>query len=71
MTRGQLSVFVMDVRVIVRKILPVQQPERLAVTVESEGILLEFTKPLRNESLIPRTLHTNGMQMDFGTSQWR
>ena len=67
MTRGQLSVFVMDVRVIVRKILPVQQPERLAVTVESEGILLEFTKPLRNESLIPRTLHTNGMQMDFGT----
>ena len=67
MTRGQLSVFVMDARVIVQKILPVQQPERPAVTVESEGILLEFTKPLRNEPLIPRTLHTNGMQMDFGT----
>ncbi|XP_015760055.1 PREDICTED: basement membrane proteoglycan-like [Acropora digitifera] len=65
LNHDKLSVFVMDARVIVQKILPVQQPERPAVTVESEGILLEFTKPLRNESLIPRTLHTNGMQMDF------
>ena len=66
MTRGQLSVFVVDVRVIAQRILLVLQSEKLAVTVESKGILQEFAKALRNESLILRTLHTNGMQMDFG-----
>ena len=67
MTKGQLSVFLADVRVIAQKILLVLQPEKLAATVESKGILLESAKALRNESLILRTLHTNGMQMDFGT----
>ena len=42
------------------------QSEKIAETVESKGILQEFAKALRNESLILRTLHTNGMQMDFG-----
>ena len=66
MTRSQLSVFVVDVRVIAQKILLVLQSEKFAVTVERKGILQEFAKALRNESLILRTLHTNGMQMDFG-----
>ena len=66
MTRSQLSVFVVDVRVIAQKILLVLQSEKLAVIVERKGILQEFAKALRNESLILRTLHTNGMQMDFG-----
>ena len=66
MTRSQLSVFVVDFRVIAQKILLVLQLEKLAVTVESKGILQGFAKALRNESLILRTLHKNGMQMDFG-----
>ena len=47
MTRGQLSVFVVDVRVIAQKILLVLQSEKLAVTVENKGILQEFAKALR------------------------
>ena len=66
MTRSQLSVFVVDVRVIAQKILLVLQSEKFAVTVESKGILQEFVKALRSESLILRTLHTSGMQMNFG-----
>ena len=66
MTRDQLSVFVVDVQVIAHKILLVLQSEKLAVTVESKGILQEFARALRNESMILRTLHTNGTQRDFG-----
>ena len=47
MTRGQLSVFVVDVLVIAQKILLVLQSEKLAVTVENKGILQEFAKALR------------------------
>ena len=49
-TRGQLSVFVVDVRVIAQKILLVLQSEKLAVTVESKGILQEFAKALRKSN---------------------
>ena len=65
-TRGKLSVFVADAWVIPRKILRVLRLEKLAINVENKGILVELAKELRNELLVLRTLHNNGMQMAFG-----
>ena len=61
MTRGNLSVFVVDAWVTAQKILLVQQLEKQAVTVESRAILVEYAKVLQNKLRVLRTLHNNGM----------